>query len=128
MPWHGARRGICSERGSFSVELAILSPSVILLIALVLGAGTLGAEQVEARSLAQMAVETLARSASLSALENKLASRGFQVVSHHREDIEECVSIRGTARISTVARRLLLDALPPVEARACTAAPAPEVP
>jgi hypothetical protein len=101
---------------------------VILLIALVLGAGTLGAEQVEARSLAQMAVETLARGASASQLESKLASGGFKMVSHYRDDIEECVSIRGVARISAVARRLLLDALPAVEERACTASPAPAVP
>ena len=114
-----------AERGSFSIELAIVSPSVILLIALVLGAGTLGAEQVEARSLAQVAVETLARGASVPRLESTLASRGFTLASHSRDDTEECVAIRGVARVASVARRLLLDALPPVEARACTAAPAP---
>jgi hypothetical protein len=117
-----------AERGSFSIELAIVSPSVILLIALVLGAGTLGAEQVEARSLALMAVETLARGAPASGLESTLASRGFQLDSHGRDDAEECVAVRGVARVASVARRLLLDALPPVVARACTAAPAPAGP
>jgi hypothetical protein len=107
-----------------SLELAIVAPSVIALIALVLLTGTLAQRQVRMQSAAESYATDLARSAPSVAAQNSAAGFQFLVTRHDAEMV--CVQVEQRAHAMAPSNPGLFSWLPPLPSVSACAAVVPE--
>jgi Flp pilus assembly protein TadG len=106
-----------------SLELAIVAPSVIAVIALVLLTGTLAQRQVRMQSAAESYATDLARSAPPVVAQNSAAAFQFLVTRHDAEIV--CVQVEQRAHERAPVTADLFSWLPPLPSVSACAAVVP---